>query len=105
MKNSNHRNLCYRESTTYCKIYLTMYLLTIVTCFPTTVLAFPIEEGSAKVRTGQPLDDTVDYKLPIWAGELPLKVTAGIPVADPKLNPEIVLPENLTNYRPRSVKS
>lgn len=71
----------------------------------TTVLAFPIEEGSAKVRTGQPLDDTVDYKLPIWAGELPLKVTAGIPVADPKLNPEIVLPENLTNYRPRSVKS
>ena len=64
----------------------------------TTVLVFPIEEGSAKVRTGQPLDDAEDYKLPIWAGELPLKVTAGIPIADPKLAPEISLPENLTNY-------
>ena len=64
----------------------------------TNVLAFPIEEGSAKLRTGQSLDDAVDYKLPIWAGELPLKLTAGIPVADPKLIPEIAIPKNLTNY-------
>ena len=65
----------------------------------TTVLALPIEEDSAKVRTGQPLDDGEDYQLPIWAGELPLKVTAGIPVRDPQLSPEIALPERLTNYR------
>ncbi|MEM9273494.1 MAG: hypothetical protein AAGA80_11100 [Cyanobacteria bacterium P01_F01_bin.143] len=51
-----------------------------------------------KVRTGQPLDDAVNYKLPIWAGELPLNVRAGLPVADPKLAPEIVLPGNPTNY-------
>ena len=65
----------------------------------TTVLSLPIVEGSAKVRTGQPLDDPQDYSLPIWAGELPLKLTPGIPLADPKLGSEIKLPENIANYR------
>lgn len=64
----------------------------------TTVLSLPIEEGSAKVRTGQPLDDPEDYSLPIWAGELPLKLTPGIPIADPHLPPEIKIPNNLVNY-------
>jgi uncharacterized protein len=64
----------------------------------TTVLSLPIEEGSAKVRTGQPLDDPEDYSLPIWAGELPLKLTPGIPIADPHLAPEIQIPNNLVNY-------
>ncbi len=65
----------------------------------TTILSLPIVEGSAKVRTGQPLDDPQDYSLPIWAGELPLKLTPGIPIADPKLASEIKLPENIANYR------
>ena len=64
----------------------------------TMVLALPIEEGSAKVRTGSPSDDLEDYTLPIWAGELPLTVTAGNPIADPKLAAGIELPENLINY-------
>ena len=64
----------------------------------TTVLSFPIEEGSAKVRTGPPSDDAEDYALPIWAGELPLKVIAGSPIADPKLNDAIAVPENIANY-------
>ena len=64
----------------------------------TTVLSLPIEEGSAKVRTGQPIDDAEDYGLPIWAGELPLKVTAGIPIADPKLRGAIEVPKNIANY-------
>ena len=64
----------------------------------TTVLSFPIEEGSAKVRTGPPSDDAEDYNLPIWAGELPLKVIAGSPIADPKLNDAIAVPENIANY-------
>ena len=64
----------------------------------TTVLAFPIIEGSAKVRTGQPLDDAEDYALPIWAGELPLKVTAGIPLADPQLHKAIAIPDHIANY-------
>ena len=66
--------------------------------FATTVLTLPIEEGSAKIRTGQPLDDEEDYALPIWAGELPLKVTAGNPIADSKMDTAIAIPENLTNY-------
>lgn len=64
----------------------------------TTVLSLPIEEGSAKIRKGQPLDDEEDYSLPIWAGELPLRVIAGKPIPDPKLDNAIAIPENLKNY-------
>lgn len=64
----------------------------------TTVLAFPIEEGSAKVRRGAPLDDAKDYALPVWAGELPLKLTAGAPIPDPKLPANILPPRNVTDY-------
>ncbi|WP_319419280.1 pyridoxamine 5'-phosphate oxidase family protein [Pleurocapsa sp. FMAR1] len=65
----------------------------------TTVLSFPIEEGSAKVRTGSPSDDAEDYALPIWAGELPLEITPGVLIRDPKLTNEITPSSNLTNYR------
>ena len=64
----------------------------------TTVLSFPIEEGSAKVRTGSPSDDVKDYSLPIWAGELPLNLTAGTPIPDPQLKDAIAVPQNLINY-------
>jgi uncharacterized protein len=64
----------------------------------TTVLSLAIEEGSAKVRTGKPLDDVEDYSLPFWAGQLPLKLTAGVPIPDDRLSPEIVIPENIANY-------
>jgi uncharacterized protein len=64
----------------------------------TTVLSFTIEEGSAKVRTGNPNDDVEDYSLPFWAGQLPLKLTAGVPIPDDKLSSEIALPENIANY-------
>ena len=42
----------------------------------TTVLSLPLEEVSAKVRTGPPLDDEEDYELPIWAGVIPLQLAA-----------------------------
>jgi nitroimidazol reductase NimA-like FMN-containing flavoprotein (pyridoxamine 5'-phosphate oxidase superfamily) len=48
----------------------------------TTVLALPIEEASAKVRTGGPVDDEDDYALPVWAGVIPLKLTQGEPIRD-----------------------
>jgi len=51
----------------------------------TAVLEFGIEEASAKVRTGPPMDDEEDYALPVWAGILPLPVVAQGPVADPRL--------------------
>ena len=41
----------------------------------TTVLSIPLEEVSAKVRTGPPIDDEEDYALPVWAGVLPLDLT------------------------------
>ena len=64
----------------------------------TTVLAFPIVEGTAKIRSGEPHDNAEDYALPIWAGQLPLKLTAGAPIPDPKLSPGLTAPKNLTNY-------
>jgi nitroimidazol reductase NimA-like FMN-containing flavoprotein (pyridoxamine 5'-phosphate oxidase superfamily) len=48
----------------------------------TTVLTLPIEEGSAKVRTGPPIDDEPDYALDVWAGVVPLTLTRGEPVQD-----------------------
>jgi nitroimidazol reductase NimA-like FMN-containing flavoprotein (pyridoxamine 5'-phosphate oxidase superfamily) len=65
----------------------------------TNVLSFEIVEGSAKVRTGAPSDDAEDYQLPYWAGELPLRLTPGIPIQDPKLSAEISVPENIVNYQ------
>lgn len=49
------------------------------------VLALPIDEVSAKIRTGPPLDDEDDYALPAWAGVIPLHIHAGAPVPDPRL--------------------
>lgn len=65
----------------------------------TTVLAVSIQEGSAKIRSGEPLDDAADYALPVWAGQLPLKLVADVPIPDPKLPSDIAAPENLTRYR------
>jgi uncharacterized protein len=48
----------------------------------TTVLVLPIEEGSAKVRTGPPIDDEPDYALDVWAGVVPITLTRGEPVRD-----------------------
>jgi uncharacterized protein len=48
----------------------------------TTVLTLPIAEGSAKVRSGPPIDDEPDYALDVWAGVVPLTLTRGEPVQD-----------------------
>jgi nitroimidazol reductase NimA-like FMN-containing flavoprotein (pyridoxamine 5'-phosphate oxidase superfamily) len=49
----------------------------------TLVLALPIEEGSAKIRTGGPIDDEEDMDLPVWAGVVPLRLVPGEPEQDP----------------------
>jgi nitroimidazol reductase NimA-like FMN-containing flavoprotein (pyridoxamine 5'-phosphate oxidase superfamily) len=64
----------------------------------TSVLALPLEEVSAKVRTGPPKDDEADYSLPIWAGVLPLPIVPGKPIPDPRLIPGIATPANVLNY-------
>lgn len=65
----------------------------------TSVLEFSIEEASAKVRTGPPADDEEDYVLPVWAGVLPLELTAGRPLADARLVPGVGEPDYLEQYK------
>jgi uncharacterized protein len=67
----------------------------------TSVLALPIEEASAKIRTGPPVDDEEDYALEVWAGVVPLRTRAGSPEADPALAPGIELPDHVAGYRRR----
>ncbi len=65
----------------------------------TLVLRLPLEEVSAKVRTGPPKDDEADYALPLWAGVVPLKLTAGNPIDDPLLPKGIEPPDYARNYK------
>src|SRR5262245_48876300 len=65
----------------------------------TSVLKLPLVEASAKVRTGPPIDDEEDYHIPVWAGVVPLKLTAETPVADDRLRADIEPPSYLRNYR------
>jgi nitroimidazol reductase NimA-like FMN-containing flavoprotein (pyridoxamine 5'-phosphate oxidase superfamily) len=65
----------------------------------TLVLALTLDEASAKVRTGPPLDDEEDYALPVWAGELPLRVVPQTPVADARLVPGVGIPPYVRAYR------
>ena len=64
----------------------------------TTVLSIPLEEVSAKVRTGGPIDDEEDYSLPVWAGVLPLQVTPSAPIPDARLTNEATVPPYVQNY-------
>jgi len=58
----------------------------------TIVVKVPIEQASAKVRTGPPKDPQEDLALGYWAGLVPVSSEYGDPVADPKLPPEIAVP-------------
>ncbi|HXH68701.1 MAG TPA: pyridoxamine 5'-phosphate oxidase family protein [Candidatus Limnocylindrales bacterium] len=64
----------------------------------TTVLALPLEEVSAKVRTGGPVDDEEDYALPVWAGVLPLQTVAKAPLPDAQRKKDEPIPGYLKNY-------
>ena len=50
----------------------------------TTIVAMSIDEASAKVRTGGPVDDEADYELGHWAGQVPLTTVAGPAIPDPR---------------------
>ena len=65
----------------------------------TTILAIPIEEASAKIRTGPPKDDEEDMDLPVWAGVLPLRTVPGEPEPDPALPGAIQAPRYVTDYQ------
>ncbi len=63
----------------------------------TSVLRLPIDEASAKVRTGGPVDDEEDLGLPIWAGELPIAPAYGVPIAAPDVL--VGVPGYVSDYR------
>jgi nitroimidazol reductase NimA-like FMN-containing flavoprotein (pyridoxamine 5'-phosphate oxidase superfamily) len=66
----------------------------------TKVFELPLDEASAKVRTGPPIDDDEDYELPVWAGVLPLRTVVEPPQPDPRLDPAIETPGHVAEWRP-----
>ena len=65
----------------------------------TTVLRLSIDEASAKVRIGDPVDDDEDYGMDVWAGVLPLSLSANGPIADARLEPDIETPNYVLTYK------
>jgi uncharacterized protein len=65
----------------------------------TAVLALPLEEVSAKLRSGPPKDEEEDYALPMWAGVLPLALRPGEPEPDPRLEPALPVPAHVLGWR------
>jgi uncharacterized protein len=62
----------------------------------TSVLRLPINEFSAKVRVGPPVDDEEDYSFPTWAGVIPLAMNSDMPIRDERCDQE--MPAYLRNY-------
>ena len=58
-----------------------------------------LDEMSAKVRTGPPVDDEADYALPCWAGVLPIHLATGTPQPDARLTPGIAPPDYFRKLR------
>jgi nitroimidazol reductase NimA-like FMN-containing flavoprotein (pyridoxamine 5'-phosphate oxidase superfamily) len=65
----------------------------------TKVLSMEIEEASAKVRTGPPVDEEKDLELPNWAGQLPLTSGTGDPVPTPDLGQDLPVPESVLGWK------
>ena len=65
----------------------------------TTILAISLDEASAKVRQGPSIDAEDDYDLPIWAGEIPLRMVPQPPIDDPRLPEGLTAPGYARNYR------
>ncbi len=64
----------------------------------TLVMRLPIEEFSAKVRQGPPIDDEDDYAFPTWAGVIPLEMVPGAAIDDPRLDPNRPVPAYARAY-------
>jgi len=64
----------------------------------TRIVALPIDEASAKLREGPPVDKREDHELPFWAGRLPLTVAPGTPIPEPELH-GAEIPDHVRNWR------
>ena len=63
----------------------------------TLIVRIPISEGSAKVRSGGPLDEAEDLALPVWAGEIPISLVARTPIPDAGMTTPMALPSYLAD--------
>lgn len=61
----------------------------------TSVMALALDEASAKVRAGQPVDDEEDYALPVWAGVVPVRMQSG------PLQPDDRLADGVAEFDPK----
>jgi hypothetical protein len=57
-----------------------------------------MDEASAKIRTGPPMDDEADYASPVWAGVVPLEISAAATVPDPRMAKGVEAPEYVRGY-------
>ena len=64
----------------------------------TSILRLPLSEVSAKMRIGDVQDDEPDYPLPVWAGVLPLRLTASAPIRDSRCDPDLPVPASVANF-------
>jgi nitroimidazol reductase NimA-like FMN-containing flavoprotein (pyridoxamine 5'-phosphate oxidase superfamily) len=64
----------------------------------TMLLRLPIDEASAKVRTGWPADEDEDYALPVWAGVIPIRTVHDAPLADPRYDGPQAPPGYVASY-------
>ena len=64
----------------------------------TSVLALPIAEASAKLRSGGPLDDEADYARPVWSGQIPIAMKTLPPVFDARVDPSTPIPAHVAEY-------
>jgi nitroimidazol reductase NimA-like FMN-containing flavoprotein (pyridoxamine 5'-phosphate oxidase superfamily) len=67
----------------------------------TRVLAMTLDEVSAKVRTGPPVEEPEDYALPAWAGVIPLRMNAAAPIPDPRLAPNLTPSTAVSEWNPQ----
>ena len=64
----------------------------------TLVMRVPVNEFSAKIRTGPPIDDEEDYSFPTWAGVIPLEMVPKPPIPDDRCDPKLPVPSYASEY-------
>ncbi len=68
----------------------------------TSILRLPLTEVSAKMRVGPAEDDADDYAIPVWAGVLPLGITASAPIRDERCDPGLAVPACVADFGRRA---
>jgi nitroimidazol reductase NimA-like FMN-containing flavoprotein (pyridoxamine 5'-phosphate oxidase superfamily) len=65
------------------------------------MVRLPITEGSAKVRSGGPIDEPEDLGEQVWAGVIPMSTVACAAIADRDLPPDVEEPSYVRTYPAR----